>query len=221
MAQKISTTHTLLEHELVLYQRERSDVWQCRYKVDDKWQRTTTKERNLAKAKVKAKDLMIEAAIRKRENLPVITRYFRDVARLAVERMDKELANAALSGAVIKGLATYKDYKDVIKNYLVPCLGKRKITNIDYSALHDLEVFRNKRMGKTPTRSTLLTHNAALNRVFDEAEVRGYLAKINRPQLIAKGAKSVRRSDFSVNEVHILLSGFEAWSKLARTKKIA
>ncbi len=80
MPEKSPTTEILLARELVLYQRERSSIWQCRYKVDGKWQRATTKERDLEKAKRKALDLKVVAEIRKRDNLPVITRKFRDVA---------------------------------------------------------------------------------------------------------------------------------------------
>jgi hypothetical protein len=87
MPQKVATTHVLMANELVLYQREHSNVWQCRYKVDGIWQRTTTKLRDLGKARAKAKDLMMEAEIRRRSNLPFITRKFRHVAKLAIDRM--------------------------------------------------------------------------------------------------------------------------------------
>lgn len=53
----------------MLYRRERSNIWQCRYKVDGRWQRATTKERDLKKAKEAAKVLLIKAEIRKQENL--------------------------------------------------------------------------------------------------------------------------------------------------------
>ena len=58
MAQQLDTTHVLLEN---IYTREHSGIWQCRYKVDGKWQRTSTKQYDIGKAKVKAKDLMVEA----------------------------------------------------------------------------------------------------------------------------------------------------------------
>jgi NADH:ubiquinone oxidoreductase subunit D len=51
MPEKIETTHVLLENELVVYQRERSSIWQCRYKVGGIWQRASTKERDLKKTK--------------------------------------------------------------------------------------------------------------------------------------------------------------------------
>ena len=84
MSAKKETTHILSEGELVLYRRERSSIWQCRYKVGGVWQRASTKERKLKDAKEVAKELRITAEIRKRDNLPVITRKFRDVAKLAV-----------------------------------------------------------------------------------------------------------------------------------------
>lgn len=215
MPKKNKSTKTLLERELILYRRERSDVWQCRYKVDGKWQRITTNERNEVKARRKAKDLMVEAEIRRRANIPAITRYFRDMARFAIEKMNKVLA----SGVAVRGSVTYKDYINVIQDYLVPCLGKLTITNIDTAALAKLETFRNTKMGKIPSRSTLLTHNAALNKVFDEAEERGFLNKATRPKLVAIGAKSKRRPAFSLTEVHVILDKFEAWIQKGRTPK--
>lgn len=72
--------------------------------------------------------MRIEAEIRKRSNLPVIAREFRDVAKLAVGGMGHE----ALGG---KGNASYADCIRVIEEYLIPALGKRSITNIGYAAL--------------------------------------------------------------------------------------
>lgn len=109
----------------------------------------------------------MEAEIRKRSNLPVITRKFRNVARLAVERLEHEIA-------IGKGKRSYKDYIRVINDYLIPILGKKAITSIDYQALDELNVKRTVMMEKAPTQSTMLTHNAALNRVFDEAVIRGF-----------------------------------------------
>jgi len=38
MPDKNATTHILMPNELVIYRRERSGIWQCRYKVADVWQ---------------------------------------------------------------------------------------------------------------------------------------------------------------------------------------
>ena len=171
MPDKNTTTHVLMPNELVLYSRERSGIWQCRYKVAGIWQRATTKQRDLTLAKQAARELMIEAEIRRRSNLPVVTRRFRDVAKLAVQRMNDEIANK-------QGKVSYVEYKRVINDYLIPVLGNRNITNIDAAALDELAVKRIELLEKVPSQSIILKHNAALNRVFDEAVMRGLLTPV-------------------------------------------
>ena len=212
MPEPKETTHTLIERALIVYRRERSGIWQCRYKVDGVWQRASTKESDLTKAKARAHELRMEAEIRRRSNLPVITRKFRDVARLAVERLEHEIA-------VGKGKRSYTDYIRVINDYLIPILGKRSITSIDYQALDELNIKRAELMEKVPTQSTMLTHNAALNRVFDEAVIRGFLTEANKPKLEATGKKSERRAAFDMNELRALLANFDAWIEAARTEQ--
>ena len=210
MPEQKETTHTLIERSLIVYRRERSNIWQCRFKVDGVWQRASTKESDLKKAKARANELRLEAEIRKRSNLPVITRKFRDVARLAVERLEHEIA-------IGKGKRSYTDYIRVINDYLIPILGQKAITNIDYQALDELNEKRTAMMEKVPTQSTMLTHNAALNRVFDEAVIRGFLTEANKPKLEATGKKSERRAAFDMNELRALLANFDAWIEAART----
>lgn len=213
MPQLAATTTVLMNKSLVVYRRERSSVWQCRFKVDGKWQRATTKETDLEKAKVKADELRVEAEIRKRSNLPVITRKFRSIAKLAIERMQHEIASG-------NGKASYADYIIVINKYLIPCLGNRNITNIDYAAIDELDNWRADKMGFEPTHSTMLTHNAALNRVFDEAVTRNFLTDANRPKLEAKGRVSNdRRAAFSLAEVKAMIAGFDAWAERGRNEE--
>ncbi len=156
MREQKETTHIPMANELVVYRRERSSIWQCRYKIDGQWQRASTKECDLKLAKKKARELMIEAEIRKRSNIPVVTRRFRDVAKLAIKRLDDKVASN-------QGKVSYGDYKRIIEDYLIPALGNRLITSIDSAALDHLDAGRIKRMGKEPSNSTLLSHNAALN----------------------------------------------------------
>jgi integrase len=166
--------------------------------------RSTTKEYDLDKARTKAKELMIEAEIRRRSNLPIVTRRFRDIAKLAVERMQQE--RKAGTGKVI-----YVDYMIVIEKYLIPFFGNRMITSIDYTVLDLFDDWRIDHMRKPPTQSTLMTHNAALNRVFNEAVIRGYLSDITKPKLEAKGKTGDRRPAFNIEEVKALLRGFDDW----------
>lgn len=207
------TTHILMNRELVLYKSPRSEVWQCRYKVDHKWLRASTREYKFDLAVQKAKELLIEAEIRRRSNIPVVTRRFKDIAVLAVKRMQDE--KRAGTGKVI-----YNDYMIVIERYLIPFFGGRMITNIDYQALDEFDEWRLDNMKKPPTQSTIMTHNAALNRVLDEAVMRGYLNDITRPKLEAKGKSGDRRPAFDLEEVKRLIRAFEGWPERGKNQHL-
>ena len=209
MPPKIATTHELLSRQLVLYQRENSTVWQCRFNVDGQWQRASTKLHDFKQASAKALELKVEAEIRKRSNLPVITRNFRHVAKLAVSRMNDDTKAG-------KGKVSYVDYIRVIDDYLIPFLGSYSIGNIDYQVIDKFDAWRTLQMGKAPSHSTLLTQNAALNRVFDEAEIRGFLSAAQRPKLDSKGKASERRPAFELNEIHAMFAYFPAWIERGR-----
>jgi hypothetical protein len=115
MTAKVESTHEILPRKLIVYRRSRSGSWQCRFKVDGIWQRASTKEADLAKAKDAAHRLLIAAEVRKEQNLPVVTRRFRDVANLAIERMEHELKSG-------QGKVSFNDYIRVIREYLTPSL---------------------------------------------------------------------------------------------------
>lgn len=226
MPEKNATTHVLLANKLVLYRRERSDIWQCRYKVGSAWQRTTTKEYDLALATNAAQNLMITAEIRKRDNLPVITRKFRHVAELAKKRMDDDTAAG-------RGKASYPDYKVLIDKYLVPFFGNHSIAKITHPLLEEFATWRDKKMSSDKRRvnkdndktikpakhSTILNHNAALNQVFKEAKARGFVTDSQIPVLDNKGKPSERRPAFELYEVQAMLTYFKPWIERARNDK--
>ena len=141
MPEKLDTTHVLMDNELVLYRREHSTIWQCRFKVDGIWQRATTKQHDIKKAKDAAKKLMILAEVRKESNLPFITRKFRHVAKLAVQRMDDDTTAG-------KGMVSYKDYIRVINEYLIPFFGNYSITSVNYTVLDEFNTWRTAKMGR-------------------------------------------------------------------------
>jgi hypothetical protein len=74
MSIKKETTHQLIHRNLTLYQREHSAVWQCCYKIDNRWIRATAKKTKFDLVVVKAKELLVEAEIRKRSGIPVLTK---------------------------------------------------------------------------------------------------------------------------------------------------
>jgi hypothetical protein len=116
MSTKKETTHQLIHRNLTIYQREHSAVWQCRYKIDNQWIRATTKETKFDLAVIKAKELLVEAEIRKRSGIPVVTKRFKDIAMLAIDRMEHDIRGGL-------GKVIYKDYIRIIKERFIPSLG--------------------------------------------------------------------------------------------------
>lgn len=214
MSEQKGTTHALIARQLVIFLRPRSTVWQCRFQIDGKWQRNSTDERDIEKAKIRAHELLIEANVRKKLNAAPITRYFRDIAHLAMRKMDDDTAQG-------KGKVSFKEYKVTIEKYLIPFFGKYRVDSIDFAVLEEFDKWRTKRMGAAPKHSTLLNHNAALNRVLEVAEEKGYIVKGNRPTLDAKGKDSVRRPDFSLRETRALLAHLDEWIEEARADSLS
>jgi len=210
MRQRIETTHEIIKRTLIVFKRANSDKWQCRYRIKDEWIRCSTNEYTLESAIQSANMILIEAHVREKLNVAPVSKKFRDVAKLAIQRIETEIAQQ-------EGKAIYKDYTMIIKSYLLPVLSNISIEQIKLKELEALEKFRIKKMGKVPKRSTILNHNAALKRVFDEAVMHGFMTEAQRPMLVAKGAKCERRVEFSMEEIKIMLSGFDSWIEKAKT----
>ena len=181
-------TVLILDGEVRVYRRERSRRWQAAFSIDGKAIRISTGKRDLEEAKEIARDTYLEYKFRHKNDLPVITKKFSDVARLAITDMRKQL-DAGL------GKKVYADYIVCIERYLIPYFGSQYVTSIDYEKVQSFYEWRRAKMGREPKASTLNTHNSAMNRVFDEAVARGFLAHKNVPMLVNKGEKSERRPD--------------------------
>jgi integrase len=214
MSDRKETTHILIARKLTLYRRPRSSVWQCKYKIEGRWRRATTHERDFESAKKRAYDILIEAQVRIKLNVVPFTRKFKDVAMQAILRIDKELQDDY-------GKVIYKEYKIAINKYMIPFLGNYNVDSIGPALLQEFDEFRIKKMGRVPKLSTLQTHNAAMNRIFDEAELRGYLKSDNRPKLVAKAKKGGRRAGFNLDEVRAIKQNFDAWIECGRADSVA
>ena len=210
MPLKAEHTVHILEGKATLSLRKTSPHWQVRYKVGNKWLRTTTKEEDLDRAKSKAVDLVTNAWFRERNNLPTVSKRFKTIANLAIKRMEEELAGGY-------GKAAYRSYILALKNYHIPYFKAHHIDSIDYAALKRFAVWREREMKRPPSKSTQNTHNAALNRVFDEAELRNYITKLQRPHIENKGgAGSERRPDIRIDEYPALLRAMRDYIKYGR-----
>lgn len=214
MPERKNTTHEIIKNKLIVFRRPRSDKWQCRYSIDNVWYRATTNEYNLDTAIQSANMILIEAHIRNRMNISPNSKLFRDVAKIVIKQLEDE--NEAGIGKPI-----YRDYIMIANRYLIPVLGRKYIDRLSYDDFDELQQRRIKIMGRIPTRSTLLNHNSILNRIFDEAVRRGYIKEEQRPKLEAKGKKTERRSEFTLEEIKILIHNFDVWVNESRTDSLA
>ena len=212
MRQLREDSHLIMDGEVRLYRRANSKRWQTAFSIDGHTVRVSTGKRNLEEAKEAARDAYLEYSFRHKNGLPVVSKRFTDVARLAIADMRKQLS-AGL------GKRVFNDYIVCIERYLIPFFGTRFITAIDYSSLQEFYDWRRERLGREPKASTLNTHNSALNRVFDEAVARGFLAHKDVPMLTNTGEASERRPDFSREEYRSMTRKLPHWIKQGKAGK--
>jgi integrase len=199
--------------EVVLYKRGDSKRWQARYKLKDlKWRRLATKQQNLQYAAQVACEAYDRARFLFAENIPISSKRFDVVARLAIEEMEGQIASG-------NGKSVYNDYITVIKKYLIPFFGNYNLNSIGYEELQKFSTWRVKTMGRTPVLSTITTHNSAMNRVFDTAVERGWIAQAQVPKLKNNGKKGTAREAFSLSEYKSLTSYMPHWIDKGHTEK--
>ena len=201
--------------KLRLDKRKGSDNWYARLTLaNGKRVVKSTGTAELEDAKEKALALYYETEARIANNLPAQTRKFKHVAHFAMERMQNDLAAGT-------GKQAYKDYISALKRWLIPYFQKADIAKIDVAELAKFDAWREQQMGKKPAQSTINNHNAALNRVLDEAELHGWIAKSMRPTLLNKGVQTKSRGSFTRAEYKKIYTALRSWHKKTRNGKAA
>jgi integrase len=199
--------------EVVLYRRGLSPKWQVRYKLpDNKWHRTSTRRTQIVEAKRVAAEAYDKARFRHSEGLNAVSRRFRDVAKLTIEKME-------LAVKAGKGKRTYRDYRQAIDNYLVPFFGSKSIDKLTEESMAEFDAWRVEKMEREPAASTISNHNAALNRVFDTALQEGWMQRRNVPVLTNAGKKAKRRPSFTLNEWQKLRANLRHWVKKTNVQR--
>jgi integrase len=199
--------------EVVLYKRGDSKRWQARYKLKDlKWHRLATKQQNLQYAAQVACEEYDRARFLFAANVPISSKRFDVVARLAIDEMEAQIASG-------HGKPVYNDYITVTKKYLIPFFGNYNLNSIGYEELQKFGTWRIKTMGRSPVLSTVTTHNSAMNRVFDTAVERGWIAQAQVPKLKNNGKKGTAREAFSLSEYKSLTSYMPSWIDKGHTEK--
>jgi len=234
----------LRPNKLTLYKRPKSPLWQCRYKLHNgEWYRQSTGTDDQAEAEDIAFKLYYGAGEREKNNLPQNTRKFGNVARYAATRMTEEL-DAGGGKVVYKDyIRVINNYLiPYFGKQKVDSINTRKL--MEYASWRDMKMgtakeevrirgLRNRisdyqrlkeELGKEPKpfkakQSTINTHNSALNRVFDEALLRGWITDSIKPTLLNKGIKTESRGAFSIDEYQAIYKGIPLWIKKGHRKE--
>lgn len=190
---------------LKLDKRRGSDKWYARMTLSSGKRRVfSTKTDDLERAKEFAQREFFATEERIKQKLPENSRKFKPVAEFAKRRMQDELDAGA-------GKIAFKDYISAINKYLIPFFGKLDVSSIDQRKLQEFDEWRKQQMRKVPAHSTVLNHNAALNRVFDEAEERGWITSAIRPTLRNRGRQIEKRGSFTPEEYEAIYTALRTW----------
>ena len=117
MPQKSEHTVHILEGKATLYKRQHSPLWYVRFKMQGRWVKASTKAEDLKEAKSNAVEHVTNAWFREKNDLPIISKRFGQVASLAIKRME----DLKKIGEYKK---TYKTYEQSINRYLIPFFKK-------------------------------------------------------------------------------------------------
>lgn len=201
--------------KLKLDKRQGSENWYARLTLDNgKRIVRSTKTDDLDEATERALELMYETRARIKNKLPAQTRKFKHVAEYAIKRMQNELVSGV-------GKQAYKDYMSALRRWLIPYFGDTDVAKVDLAALTAFDAWRTEQNKKPFSQSGINNHNAALNRVLDEAELNGWLVKSLRPTLLNKGTKSESRGSFTNAEYTKIYTALRNWHKKTRNDKAA
>ncbi|MDP4536333.1 site-specific integrase [Alkalimonas collagenimarina] len=178
---------------LYIFLQSNSKRWYARFTLNGKWYCKATKEVDKDRAIAKAHHILIEYEIRAETNTLTTSKRFKDVAEKAITAMKADRARGA-------GKAIYEDYIGCLEKYHIPFFDRTYITSIDSEKLREFDVWRESKFKRKPARSTLMTHNAAMQMVFKEAVNSKWMLAVQVPSLSTNGTTTVRRAAFTPAE---------------------
>lgn len=202
----------LRDGEVVVYLRDDSPYYQCRYKLaDGTWHRASTRKASIEFAVSVACELYDEARFRQRLGLAHRTH---SIAQIAAETVADLRRDIDLG----RGKVIYKDYIACIERYIAPYFAEIQIEQLTNADIVEFELWRNRQMRKQPTHSTLNTFTSAWNKICSTAIARGWISeRVPVPKLSTMGAKSVPRPAFTRDEITYLQKFMETWVVGGRT----
>ena len=115
----------LRDGEVVLYRRNHSPVWQCRFKRQDgKWHRQSTGQYSLERAVTTACEMYDEARFRQRLGLAHTAQTFAQIARATLAELLAELD-------LCSGKSVYATYITCIEKYFIPYFGEQALEQLN------------------------------------------------------------------------------------------
>lgn len=182
-----------IQDGLYVYLQDNSERWYCRFVLYRKWYSKATKEKDLDKAIARAHIIYMEYQVKAENNLLVDSKRFKDVAARTIEKLQNELDNGG-------GKVSYRDYIQALNKYHIDYFDRTYITSIDQDKIREFNKWRIEQLGRVPAKSTILTHNAAMNMVFKEAIEHKWMIAAQVPVLTSQGENGKRRAAFSEDE---------------------
>jgi integrase len=197
----------LRDGEVVVYRRNASPLYQCRYKLaDGKWHRVSTRKASVENAVSVACLLYDEARFRQKLGLAHTAQTFAQIAEETLIDLRQQIDIKGTRGA-------FDSYVSCIEKYFLPYFGDRRLEELTHKDIVDFELWRNRQMNKKPKASTLHNFSSAWNRLIKTAIDKGYLSENAKvPRLSTQGAKSNPRPAFTRSEIDNLLVFMKTWS---------
>ncbi|GJM05826.1 MAG: site-specific recombinase phage integrase family protein [marine bacterium B5-7] len=235
---------SVLEKKVNLYKRGRSNNWQAAIKLKNgKWERFSTGTDDEAKAKEQALKLFYGAEAKSENKLPQSTRKFRNVAKFAIDRMQTEIDGGSgkvtykdyirvidnylipffgkydVANINVKLLNEYNDWRDAKMGIEIELRELTKRKKLAKKPTHAKIAKQIPKVNFKAKQSTINTHNSALNRVFDEALVHGWITESIKPKLLNKGIKSESRGAFTADEWNFICFNMWDWSQIGHRQE--
>ncbi|GGO65325.1 tyrosine-type recombinase/integrase [Bowmanella pacifica] len=201
-----------IEDNLYIYTQDNSKYWYARFQLFGKWYCKSTKEKERDKAIAKAHYIILESRIKAEQGTLSKSRRFRDVAELAISKMENELEHGG-------GKVIYKDYINALNKYHVPFFDRTFITSIDQQKIREFDRWRTEKVGRSLAKSTILNHNAAMQMVFKEAIEQKWMIPVQVPVLSNTGASGERRASFTPDEYDRIYDTVVSMQKNSRKEK--
>jgi len=211
--------------EVVIYKRERSLHYQCRYRdKNGTWIRVSTEEVSLEHAIARACHIYDQARFRQAQGRTPVAHSFAHLAAAYIRVLEAEIEGQWQADSkqpnvrrqARQGLQRKQTVLDAylvcVRDYFLPYFKQRHIDEITQADLAAFEQWRDKRRQRTLAASTQQNFISAWNRLMAFAQERGFLpAYYRHPRLRHRGRKSRPRPAFTEEEVERLLAFMAEW----------